>query len=320
MSGRTITSTHTHTTTSTVSGASGHAAGPVSRRLPLALDRAARELDFKKGEFELAVHLGHVRTVPAGPGGGRRVNRAEIDRVRGEDGFPETLRRRVKAVATRDGAALMEVTPARFTRLGRLGLIVPVTWYLNRYRAVVWLYLAEELKEFAAEETNARSLTGRAPKGLRDQLEAGLDLRPRNWRGRYLGFQLRQTEDPWARAAVVASLLDPARVEDTVRDPGERAELHRLRPPSLVNGPPDSPAARIAARVTTAGDPDEIGWLVADLRQTVGEARRDRPLEGPVPVRDLRAPGSPITRHRDPARQESTPPRGVLGWLRRRGA
>lgn len=103
MSGHTIASTHT--TTSTVCGAAGDVAGPVSRRLPFALSRAARELDFEKGEFELAVHLGHVRTVPGGPGGGRRATRAEIDRVRGEDGLPETLRHRVKAVGTWDGGA-----------------------------------------------------------------------------------------------------------------------------------------------------------------------------------------------------------------------
>ncbi len=81
----------------------------------------------------------------------------------------------------------MDVPRARFTRLARLGLLVPVKFYVNRYRAVVWLYLADELRQFAADERNAALLKGRTPEGLRDQLTEGLDLRPRNWRGRHLG-------------------------------------------------------------------------------------------------------------------------------------
>ncbi|MFC9079611.1 DUF6397 family protein [Streptomyces sp. NPDC057062] len=97
---------------------------------------------------------------------------------------------------------------------------------------------------------------------------------------RHLGFRLRETDDLWAKAAVVASHLDPAQVEETVRDPYERAELYRLRPTQAVPGSPDSPAARIAARITTADDDDEIGWLRADLAQAVVEARRYRPAPG----------------------------------------
>ena len=33
-----------------------------------------------------------------------------------------------------------------------------VRFYLNRYRAVVWLYLAEELRQFAADSANASLL------------------------------------------------------------------------------------------------------------------------------------------------------------------
>ncbi|GAA3797788.1 hypothetical protein GCM10022206_41640 [Streptomyces chiangmaiensis] len=170
------------------------APGSRSRWTSLALSHAARELDLRRGEFDLAVQLGYVRTVP-GEGGGRRVTRAELDRVRCEDDFPDALRKRVQVMGTQDGAALMGVTPARFTRFARLGLVVPVNWYVNRYRAVVWLYLAEELRQFATGETNAPLLSGRTPQGLRDQLDEDLDLRPRNWRGRHLGFRLRQTED-----------------------------------------------------------------------------------------------------------------------------
>lgn len=157
--------------------------------------RAARELGLRRSEFDLAVHLGRVRTVPDDAGGGRRVPRDEIDRVRAADGFPEALRAAVRAVGTTEGAALMDVTTARFTRLARLGLLVPVKFYVNRYRAVVWLYLAAELQQFRTDEHNTALLKGRTPEGLREQLGEGLDLRPRNWRGRHLGFLLRQAED-----------------------------------------------------------------------------------------------------------------------------
>jgi hypothetical protein len=307
------------TMTSTVADATDSAAASASRRRSLALSGAARELDLRRGEFDLAVQLGYVRTVSGEPEGGRRVKRAEIDRVRREAGFPEALRERVKVLGTRDGAVLMGVTPARFTRFARLGLVVPAKWYLNRYRAVVWLYLAEELKQFASGEANAHLLTGRTPEGLRDQLEAGLDLRPRNWRGRHLGFQLRQLEDPWARAAVVASLLDPARVEEVVRDPYERAELYRLRPARPVQGPPDSPAVRVTARIMTAEDPDEIGWLLADLGLALIEARGYRPAPGPLSVGPDEGPsGSPAGSQEPQPQQEPTPSRGMFGWLRRR--
>lgn len=252
-------------------------------RPTLAQSRASRELGLKRGEFDLAVRLGCIRTVPDEGGGGRRVARAEIDRVMSEDGFPDGLKKRVMAVGTSEGAALMDVTAARFTRFARLGFVVPVKFYLNRYRAVVWLYLAEELRQFAESEENAPLLNGRTPEGLRDQLDAGLDLRARNWRGRHLGFLLRQTEDPWARAAAVASLLDPAQVAEIVADPYERAYMNRFGPEQTTHGAPDSPAAHIAARIMTAEDPDEIGWLRSDLANTLQEARAHRRAPRPTP-------------------------------------
>ncbi|MFC9094421.1 MULTISPECIES: DUF6397 family protein [unclassified Streptomyces] len=308
MSGNTITSTAAEATRT--------APGAASRRTSLALSGAVRELDLRRGEFELAVQLGYVRTVP-GETGGRRVTRAELDRVRGEEDFPDSLRKRVEVMGTRDGAALMGVSPARFTRFARLGLIVPVKWYLNRYQAVVWLYLAEELRQFATGEANTPLLAGRTPQGLRDQLDGGLDLRPRNWRGRHLGFRLRETDDLWAKAAVVASHLDPAQVEETVRDPYERAELYRLRPTQAVPGSPDSPAARIAARITTPDDDDEIGWLRADLAQAVVEARRYRPAPGAPSAQPAGPPGGVSARQEPPMRADPTSSRGMFGWLRR---
>ncbi|WP_406839879.1 DUF6397 family protein [Streptomyces sp. AHU1] len=291
----------------------------VTQSATFPLSRAARELELRRGEFDLALHLGCVRSVPDEGGGGHRITREEIDRVRAEAGFPDALRARVKAVGTTEGAALMGVTTTRFTRLARLGLVVPVKFYLNRYRAVVWLYLAEELRQFAADEQNAPLLSGRTPESLRDQLGEGLDLRPRNWRGRHLGFLLRRTEDPWARAAVVASLLDPVHVAEIVKDPYERSHLDRLRPAPVSQAAPDSPGARIAERITTADDPDEIGWLRADLGQSVLEAREDRPAPRPAPAGPPRA-----VRERLPASEgliappESARPRRLLTWLRRR--
>ncbi|MEV8547106.1 DUF6397 family protein [Streptomyces sp. NPDC051572] len=317
--------------------------------------RAARELGLKRGEFDLAVHLGRIRTAPD-EGGGRRVAHAEIDRLRSADGFPETLLESVRTVGTTDGAALMQVTSARFTRLARLGLVVPVKFYLNRYRAVVWLYLAEELRQFAADKNHTALLNGRTPEGMRDQLRDGLDLRPRNWRGRHLGFLLRQADGPWERAGALAALLDPVQVAEIVQDPYERAYLNRFRPDPPAHGAPGSPAAHLSERIMTAEDPDEISWLRADLAQVLDEARGHRPAPRPTaeptaprstveraaprPTGELTASratvepaGSPPTAEpvgppsslseRPPAPEPTPEPqrsRGMLGWLRRRSA
>ncbi|MDQ0778985.1 hypothetical protein QF026_007451 [Streptomyces aurantiacus] len=293
MSGNTVTQSVMSGSNEPVGGRSAsvgttHMAVTPASPPTLAQGRAARELGLKRGEFDLAVRLGRIRTVPDEGGGGRRVTRAEIDRVKSEEGFPEALRERVKAVGTSEGAALMGVTTARFTRFARLGLVVPVTFYLNRYRAVVWLYPAEELRQFAENAKNAPLLNGRVPEGLRGQLDTGLDLRARNWRGRHLGFLLRQTEDPWARAAAVAALLDPAQVAEIVSDPYERAYMDRYRPDQPTHGAPDSPAAHVTARIMTAADPDEISWLRADLTNGLEEARDHRPAPRPTGK-----PGSP---------------------------
>jgi len=312
---------------------------------PFAPSRAARELGLKRREFDLAVHLGCVRTVPDEGGGGRRVGRDEIDRLRNDEHFPETLRERVRAVGTAEGAQLMDVTPTRFTRLARLGLVTPVTFYLNRYRAVVWLYLADELRQFAAGKDTAPLLTGRTSQDQRDKLAVGLDLRPRNWRGRQLGFLLRPADDPWARAAVVASFLDPAQVAEIVNDPYERAHLNRFWPDQPAHGAPGSPTARLAERIMTADDPDEIGWLRADLTATLAEARDHRPAPRPRPeqyapphgghVQERVRPVPPQHDSRPEAAERSRTPetseqpglpetaersRGLLGRLRGRGS
>ena len=278
--------------------------------------RAARELGLRRAEFDLAVSLGRIRTLPDDGGGGPRVSREELDRLRGEEGFPETLKERVRTVGTSEGAKLLDVSPGRFTRLARLGVVVPVRFCLNRYRAVVWLYLAEELRQFAAEENNVYLLRGRTPSGLREQLLEGLDLRPRNWRGRHVGFLTRQLGGhPWAHAAAVASVLDPVQVAEIVQDPYERLHLSRFRPRPVTYGAPGSPAAQLIEKITRAGDPDEVGWLRADLAEAVSEARRRHPAPRPAPQS---AAPTPAAEHEDPVREEAARPRCLLNRLRRR--
>ncbi|MHB9863327.1 DUF6397 family protein [Streptomyces sp. YIM S03343] len=293
--------------------------------------RAARELGLKRSEFDLGVHLGRIRTVPDEGGGGRRVPRAEIDRLLSADGFPGELRDSVRAMGTAQAAAVMEVTPGRFTRLARLGMVAPVTFYPNRYRAVVWLYLADELRQFTDRQEAGPLLTGRLPGRLRDQLTGGVDLRPRNWRARHLGFLLRQADGPWQRAGALAALLDPVQLSEFVQDPGELARLHRLRPEPPAHGAPGSPAAQLSERLMTADAPDEIEWLRADLAQALHEARAHRLAQRPVfrpvpsmPPAATPAPTGPGRRQetaKGPQQRSERRPRcarGLLGRLRRR--
>ncbi|MGW3130343.1 DUF6397 family protein [Streptomyces sp. NPDC001076] len=275
-----------------------------NRPLTCAPSRAARELGLKRGEFDLAVHLGRIRTVPdEGGGGGRRVPRTEIDRLRDRS---ESLSASVQVVGTTEAAALMGIPAGRFTRVAKLGLVTPVKWYPNRYRAVVWLYLAEELRRFAADERNTRLLTGRTPAELSDRLRAGADQRARNWRGRHRGFLLRQADGPWERAGVVAGFLDPGEIDDVLTDPHERAHVTALRPVPPAHGAPGSPAAQLAEELMTAADPDEIDWFRHDLAREAAHARTHRPVPRPA------AP-SP---HPAPDRPAHT--RGLRGWLLRR--
>ncbi|MFD7769054.1 DUF6397 family protein [Streptomyces sp. NPDC059787] len=283
-----------------------------AREVRVGPGRAARELGLKSTEFDLAVQLGRIRTIPDAGGGGRRVDRAEIERLRAGPGFPEALRRNVQAVGTTEGAALIDVTKTRFTRLAKLGLLVPVKFYLNRYRAVVWLYLAEELRLFAADDRNTPLLTGRTPENLRSQLGTGIDLRPRNWRTRQLGFMLRRADDPWARAGAVASLLGPLHVSEAVPDPYDRSHLDGFRRPPPSHGVPGSPAADLAEELMTAQDPDEVAWLQADLARLTEEARTHRPAPRPAPRRP-----EPVQRAPETVEPVHGTSRGLLGrWWR----
>ncbi|MET9954248.1 DUF6397 family protein [Streptomyces sp. NPDC006339] len=219
---------------------------------------------------------------------------SEIARLKAAPDFPHGLRERVRAVGTTEGAHLLSVTRDRFARLARTGHFSPVRFYVNRYRAVVWLYPAAELSEFAL--THPGLLTGRLPVDIRTRSDAGEDWRPRNWRARRLGILLRADDDPWTRAAAIASLLDPVQLAEVVDDPFERAYLDRLRP-APPSWRPSAPAAReIADRLLLADDPDEILWHRMSLALALDEARAERqaPLPGMAASTSLAAPLAPI--------------------------
>ncbi|MFC8827510.1 DUF6397 family protein [Streptomyces sp. NPDC057137] len=316
----------------------------------LAAGRAAQELRLRRGEFELATQLGHVRTVGGSVSGRRRVARGEVERLRRAAGFPDALRERVRTVGTAEGAELMDISPGRFTRLARAGYLVPVRFYLNRYRAVVWLYLAEELRALASSEPGL--LTGRLPQGKTHsrarseprtptggsdadidaaepaEATAGEDCRPRNWRGRRIGLLLHESDDRWERAAIVGSVLDPVQLAELVPDPYERASLNRLRP-DLAPGRPGSEAGREAVqRLLTADDPDEISWHRSSLTALLADARRDReaprpsgttsePARTPEPVRaSAPAPASVPVRTVEPVLHSGGRGRPLLTRLR----
>lgn len=296
------------------------------RPLTCTPSRAAKELGVKRGEFDFAVHLGRVRTVPDEGGGGRRIPYAEIERLRARPDFPESFLEEVRTVGTAEAADLLKISPARFSRLARLGLVSPVRFYLNRYRAVVWLYLADELRRFAENPANASLLSGPAPEELRARLAEGLDRRPRNWRGRHLGFLLRQADTPWQRAGAVAAFLDSDQVADLVPDLYERAYLNRSRPALPTHGAPGSPSAQLAAEIMTANLLDEIGWLRTELYEALTEARESltalRPTPEPAPEP---APRTEPTPEPTPEPPPAPRPRSVRSrrhlakWLRRKG-
>ncbi|MEU6018084.1 DUF6397 family protein [Streptomyces sp. NPDC047515] len=251
----------------------------------MAVGTAAQELQLKRGEFAVALHVGLVRVLVQQGGGRPRVLREEVDRLRSQDGFPEVLLERVRTVGTAEGARLLGISPDRFTKLARAGCFTPVTFYVNRYRTVVWLYLAQELAGFAVREP--RLLVGKSPDWLRSRLEGGADCRARDWRSRRVERLLSLAEDPWARAAVLAGTLDPVQLEEVVDDPYERAFLARIRP-EPVFGATGSPTAREAqARLMQADEPDEMLWRRVGLIMELDHAREARPAPRPGDGRHL---------------------------------
>ncbi|MGW4054885.1 DUF6397 family protein [Streptomyces sp. NPDC004779] len=304
--------------------------------------RAAQELELRREEFRLAVRMGLIRTAPlqlphpapdpgAPPardrGSGkdraperRPVERAELDRLKAAPDFPDGLRERVRTIGAGEAAGLLSITHDRFTRLARTGHLSPVRFYLNRYRSVIWLYVAAEVTAFGA--AHPALLTGRLPVEVRERAAAD-DLRARNWRSRNLGLLLRATDDPWVRAAAIASLLDPVQLAEVVDDPYERNHLDRLRPAPPPGFPVAGASREIADRLVRADDPDEILWHRMSLVLALDEARaacqaphpgdRVRPkAESPVPVEPVSEPPIPVGPVSGPGRSRAAAarPRG----------
>ncbi|MFE6667308.1 DUF6397 family protein [Streptomyces sp. NPDC057697] len=245
----------------------------------MAVGTAAQALQLKRGEFAIAVHLGLIRLTVRQDGGRPRVRHDEVDRLRSQEGFPEALRARVCTVGTAKGAQQLGIGPDRFTRLARAGCFTPITFYVNRYRAIVWLYLADELAAFAGREPQL--LVGRSPAWLLERLEGGADYRARNWRSRRVERLLSLTGDPWARAAVLAETLDPVQLAEVVDDPYERAHLAGIRPEPAF-GPTGPPLAReTMAHLMRADEPDEMLWRRVSLIMELDSAREARPAPSP---------------------------------------
>ncbi|NGN67527.1 hypothetical protein G5C51_26930 [Streptomyces sp. A7024] len=245
------------------------------------LRQAAGELELKPRELALAVELGQLRVVTKEPGV-RRVPRAEIGRLQAGEGFPEALRARLRLVGTREGAEVLGVPQTRFLRLARAGCFEPARFYVNRYRAVVWLYPAAELERFTDREPGL--LKGALPPGIRALLAAHPDWRPRSWRARRFS-RLADAVDPWERAGAAAALLDPDDVAEVVTDPYERAYVLSLRPDVIEPAPGGSAAAHeLALELCRADTEDEVLWYRLTLAMALDEAREERAAPRPASV------------------------------------
>ncbi|MFJ1586705.1 DUF6397 family protein [Streptomyces sp. NPDC088197] len=245
----------------------------------LTLNRAREELGLDFTLFELALQLGEIRTVSRGSGQWR-VPVDEVTRLRDAEGHPQALLDRLRLVTSTEGAAMIGISRDRLVRLARLGLIRPVRWYVNRYRALVWVYLGHELREFAAG--SPAMLKGRLPAGLRDALDAGQDQRALGWRSRRVAQLVRDCHDAWDEAAVWAALLGPEVTDDAVPDPFDRARLRGIRvalPPGRP-GPLASP--ELTRSLTTADHPDEIALALVALADALGRARTEQPAPHPA--------------------------------------
>lgn len=265
----------------------------------LPLRAAAQELGLWPRELELAVRTEQARTVPGAPGAPRRVAYAEVERLRGTAGFPESLRARLRLVGAGEGAKLMGISVSRFARLARLGHFGPVKFYVNRYRTVVWLYLAHELRELTRSGAASELLRGRMPQHSREALEAGLDERARRWRSRRVRQLETEAGDPWELAAVRASVLDEDTLAEAVPERDERVRLRALAP-FLVETRSESEAVRDAGDTLGFADgEEEVHTYVLGLRAALEEARATAPMAAfppatptPVPVAERPGPES----------------------------
>jgi len=243
----------------------------------LSLNRVRDELGLEYDEFDVALQVGEVPTVVCGPGQWK-VAAETVARLRAEDGHPRPLLDRLRLVSSEEGARLLGIGRDRFVRLARAGHIRPVRWYVNQYRAVVWMYLARELPEFA--ERSPALLRGRLPAGLRDAVAEGEDQRARSWRLRRTAQLVRDACEAWEEAAVWAALLGPEIVGEAVPDAYERTHLRKLRE-VLPPGRPGRATPEQIRDLTTADHPDEIALGLVALADALGRARSQRPAPRP---------------------------------------
>ncbi|MDJ1132924.1 DUF6397 family protein [Streptomyces iconiensis] len=284
--------------------------GAETRSTNMALRTAAGELGLWPRELELAVHTEEVRTVPGVPGGPRRVTREEIERVKSAEGFPELLRERLRLVGASEGATLMGISLSRFARLARTGHFSPVRFYVNRYRTVVWLYLAHELREFV--DSSPELLKERMPRERREALKAGLDERGRRWRSRRVRQLETEAGGPWELAAARASVLDDDALAEAVPAADEQARLRALMP-ALAEERREPEAMNDALEsLRVADSEEEVRTYQLSLHTALEEARSSAPLAShpatPAPEADPARPG-PDTPHLVPGPPATVPRR-----------
>lgn len=264
----------------------------------VAMSTAARQLGLSPGMLELAVQLAEVRTVRPGRSGRgvggaravrtaaaggrlpRRVPRTEVARLRAAEDFPDGLRKRLRVVDAEGGARLLGVTASRFARLARGGCFSPVRFYVNRYGSVVWLYPQTELHTFAGNRPEL--LSGRLPRGLRELLAEGVDLRAGHWRGRRIRMLCREADGPWESAAVRAALLTEGALAEAVPDAGERARLRALRPELAPYRARSAAVRQTVAELCKAAGEDEVFWQRLMLAADLEHARASEQAAGPA--------------------------------------
>ena len=207
---------------------------------------------------------------------------------RWSDGLPVEGR----LVGTVTGSELLGVSRGRFLLLARAGCLCPARWYVNRYRALVWLYPAEEVVAFAG--ARPEWLTGRLPEAVRAGLDRGLDLRPGTWRARRTDLLVARAADARQEVAVWFSLLGAERSADLLPDPGERLRMAGERV-SLLTGAPAAAAGEEGCPVPlVAQDVAETAHARARLSEALERARPAPSASADPP----RAPGpaAPTTR------------------------
>ena len=170
-----------------------HGATRRTRRVSgcLAAGRAAQELDLRRGEFDLAVHLGLSARGGAGGAGVARGGVRQEESTGGRAGrLPQSLRERVRTAGTAEGAALLGIRSVPLHRPGAGRVHLAGALLPQPLRAVVWLYWWTNFAGFGAREPQL--LAGKSRVGMRTMLEAGVD-----WRAPQLAFaQDRPVAEP----------------------------------------------------------------------------------------------------------------------------